>query len=298
MADQPQGGGGTPALTQNTTPQGAGGAAPAQPAHGGSHEFSVPAGKMLVDEQEYRRNADRIRGMQSLYDAASKRGFKDPKAFERLDVLEKKGLKLDHFLAAIEAPEEEAEAEQTPQGISEEALAKILQKRGYLTRDELTIERAREQHKETLAAHRKACREWAKEVAPDATDAEVKMLAAYMASEYDGRRAQSFYPAGHPLVGEDFAPLNEEGIAAFKEAVRKERELMRGQAAMATAKATTSGAPKPPATAAGKSGGGGNPTNQGEDRRPGGLPSAAKVEAYAEQLRAKRGGGTVSSAAR
>lgn len=299
MADQPNAAATTPLAPTVVQPPGAGG--PAQPAGG----FSVPDGKMLVDTTEYQRHQEQLRGSKSFVEAARRHGFDKPEAFEKYGkftgTLKQRGLTLDQLMQAFDgSPEAGADAAQA-QGFSPAQIDQYLKQNGYVTASELdkreTFNNAHFEHK-TQAQQEEALykAQLAEFLGKDTPEDEREFWEALAEKQaWDIRsKPETFYPKEHPLAEKyPIRPLKEQEIKSVFAELAKKRELRKGAKLAALGQTPSRGVSTPAGSSA--SSPSTLPKSPSKDMRPGGKPSVADIEAAHERIKARRGGGPVSS---
>lgn len=280
-----------PVTTGGGNSTGAPPAAPAQP------EFQVPQGKVLIDEMEHRRTADRIRGMQSYYDAGTKLGIKDPKGFEKFAKLADQGVNLDMLVESFKQP---VETEQQPSSMSPAEIDKYLSSKGYLTKDQVDQQFTKHSAK---TAHERAVeqeRAWLKTkqadlLGEDATDWDKFLVENAVRGYFESPENRPLYPEGHPLAGETFAAYDEAGLGKKWESIAQIRAKSQGDALAAKGDAVNRGASK---TVAGASGTKAPSKTAADEKGPAiGTPEHKRqVQAAWDAMQKRRAGSPTSAA--
>lgn len=255
------------------TPNVQGAAVAAQVAPQTNTEFKVPEGKVVVDAPEYetlKRNNERIRGMETHYQTATKYGFKKPEDFEPVgrlrETLEKRKMSFDDVQDILriikDDPEEGVEAAKQA-GMSQKDIQKMISDAIQGDR----TERAWESHQAALESERAAIRKATDALLGEGAselDREVWADHAYALSRNAEFRKQhgEMYPDKHPLHEQQWAPYSEKGLAALTDALKKKREAAAGASMASKAK---DAAKKLSATPGGKVPSSGTTESEGSD---------------------------------
>ena len=270
-------------------------------------EFKVPEGKVILDSADYerfRQNTERVRGMQSYYEAGNKYGLKRPEDFARLEqinkfegLLKNKGMTMDQMLAAFESPQQtEGSA-----GFDMATLEKEFSGK-FVAADKLDSEfetrfgkyTALNEHKAAYSKEPELLAQALKDALPENADPrDRRALAAEVRALMSDYNRREMYPENHPLHKEHLAPWTDKHIAKLIADVKKELALADGEAMAKAGDAVLKGKVSTPAGSTSTT-----PTKNpkpNDDQRPGGLPSKASVEAAYAKKQARRGGGPVSS---
>lgn len=275
MADAANAGGGTPSATHVEAPV--------------QTEYQPPEGKVLLDASEHavlKQNNERVRGMQGYYEAGAKYGLKKPEDFESVgrfrkfeENLKGRGLTMEQIEQAFTVQESEA---QQAASLDVAALEKQFGEK-FVPADKFTKELDR---RDALRDHNSA------------SDREAGMLKnaiAELAGENASTRdkwlienavkavideSRTLYPKDHPLHESHLAALDEKGIAAVVERVKKEIAVSDGADMAAVGKKAA--ASKSVATPAGNKASQGKATE--EDKSASGMDRIrAATERFAKQ---------------
>lgn len=271
--------------------------APAQPA-----DFKVPEGKVLLDASEaetWKRNSERLRGVEPFWQAATKAGLRDPKQFDVLGQLVKSATskKVD-LNALIQALNSDMEADPGPTADGQTLdLASIKKQLGgeFMSRadfeKELAKERAMRAHESAMSSEK------------GLLDKALSGLLGENVTDWDRRSVMAFidakrglYPEDHPLHGSSLSPFDEKALSGVLEELKKERAALTGKQLESAADAAIKGTKTPSAA-----GGGVSATNktksddEGDENEVGSKSHRNKVEKLAEQLAARRAKGPLSS---
>lgn len=264
-------------------------------------EFKVPDGKVLIDSAEherFRQNTERVRGMQSFYETASKTGFKKAEDFDKHAKfqarLKELGITPEQLMAA-QAEDQTANTE----GAAVDFAA--LDKR-YLTpeqvkamlAEERTAGDARGEHKIRMAQEAALVEKFTAELLGEKpSDWDKRAITAAVKEMLTEKRG--LYSTDHPLHKDTWAPYDEKSLGSVFEEVRKLRALSAGEEMVKEGDAALKG--KKLSTPAGSSPSTATkpPSKADQERRPGNLPPKAAVEADYRKRVAARGGGPVSS---
>lgn len=275
------------------------------PQGGGSPEFKVPEGKVLIDateQQTWQRQREQLAGLTRFHGEATKRGFKSPDDFAGYDkfdsVLKGKKLTMEQVAQILSGPEQEEAASNG--GLDLSAIEKHFESKGYLTAEKL--EDARKTDRATFDHERASEREQALLktqitglLGENPSPKDSYLIQAALKAELNDPENRQLYPEGHPLRDKAFAPLDEKSMAALVSKVKKNLAIEDGKEAVeiadkvikGTKVSTPAGSTNRTPSKAPKPG--------DEERRPGNLPPKAAVEAEYAKRQARRGGGPTSS---
>lgn len=264
--------------------------APPQPT-----EFKVPDGKHMLDVAEYetlRRNNERVRGLEGYYQAGGKIGIKSPQDFDRWarlnETAQKSGVDLDMLVEALANPGRNDEpkpvttADLEGNYLTKADIAKMLDEREHGVLAKTAHERAVESEKGLLD----------------------KSLRDLFGTEYNDwerdaalyriEQKRGLYPDSHPLHKDHLRPFDEPTLKPLLDAIKAERQKLKGGDLKAQGDAAAAGKITTPAGSSGTRPQ--TPTPRpGDERRPGGLPSKASVESEHVKRQAARGQKPVSS---
>ncbi len=226
------------------------------PQGGGSPEFKVPDGKMLIDATEHQRATEKLAGYTRFHGEASKRGFAKPEDFGRYDkldgVLKGKNLSMDQMVAILEAKEESG-GDKAANGLDPAALDKLLTDRGYVTSKALdereALIGAKFSHKEAIAKEQslmeKHVEELTGEKATPFQKAQIKAMLRGMADE-----KRTLYPDNHPLSKLELAAHDEKSLGAIVAEIKKMRGDAEGESLAELGKAAAKGVSTPAGSSA------------------------------------------------
>lgn len=259
--------------------------APSAPSQPSSQQFTVPAGKVLVDQGEvdnYRRHQEQIKTLRPFYDRATKLGFKSPEDFDGVEplitTLRSRGLTPEQARRAFFDNIEEqggGQGQQTQQPQFDPAELE----RKFESRLEERL--ALKDHESAVKAVPELLSGMAKEaLGKGASDYEVKRFARELSAELERHRSENadkhMYPEGHPLRRSKWAPYSKETVADVVKSLKKERDDFEAASKLRKAEAVRTGT----TTVAGPNAGGGTP-EVNNTTRPGGKPSLDAVRAAA-----------------
>jgi hypothetical protein len=230
-----------------------GSSAPAQPTSG--QASSLPQGHRAVSESDYgrfQRYEQQVKGFSPYGERFAKYGITKP---EDLDA---------HFANRNGQGQEQAQAPaSSPQAYDPETVNKAVQ-----------AAIARERHTESRKGEGSLIKNWAKKLAgEDADDFAVEDAEHYLRANLSNLRDDpafeaNFYPAGHPLREETFAPYSDahfEKLApTWQERITKREAARMQQTAQAASKPS-----RPRPSPSGSSGGQGKPETSNQSRSAG-----------------------------
>lgn len=271
--------------------------APAQPA------APVDDGFERISRDELttlRRNSERLRGSEKLFQAANQHGFKRAEDFDKYGkftgTLKSKGLTLDQMMAAFETPDTDTGQPAGGGGFDQAALDKYLSEKGYLTQDQVGQREAKQmatiEHKQAVAKEADLIKKGIEGLLGDSAGARDKyLIERAVKAEIESKRG--FYPEGHPLAESMQAPYDETTFGTVLAEIKKAITLQEGEDLAKQGDAAARGISTPAGANAAKPT---QPPSKSDEKRPGGQLSKADIEAAHQKILTRRGTGSVSSA--
>lgn len=203
----------------NVTPSTADGQAAAAPAPGQPTGFQVPDGHRLVRDSDYttlettaRRNAERVNGMQSLFQAARNAGFNSPDDFakyvQRMQGLQRRGLDLDR-IESMFSGEDDDSSRPSQNAITMEDIEKKI----ALAKTEWQREQAMNEYRKLRDSEDGIIGSWRDEVlGQDAPDAWKDLLGHAARGILESNRG--LLPEDHPLASDVLAYYDKDSSQA------------------------------------------------------------------------------------
>jgi hypothetical protein len=213
---------------------------PAQPAVPAQPATPVDDGFERISRDELttlRRNSERLRGSEKLFQAASQHGFKRAEDFDKYgkfaSTLKSRNLTLEQMTAAFETPETDTG---TPAagggGFDAAALDKYLAEKKYLTEDQVSQREAKQsatfEHKQAMAKESDFIKKGIESlIGEGASNRDKYLIQNAVKAILDEKRG--FYPEGHPLAEVDRAPFDETTFGAVLGEIKKQITLQEGE---------------------------------------------------------------------
>jgi len=241
-----------------------------------------------IDQNEFarlQRDAQRARGMQPYFEAGSQYGIKTPDQLREVGELYKtmneQGIKPSQLAQMFGS--HVAQVSGSPETLSKADIEQIVGERLSKAQADMIRQAAQKEHDSAIDnEYGEFLPEKLKSVLGENADDALVELARYAAiGKYSEVRSQ--YGEDHPLKGM-FGPAGKEGIGSIMNWLKESGTKLKASQSLALGAAARK---TPASTPAGNGSGQGKPSNA--PGRPGGLPSREQVEAFAAQLRAKRG---------
>lgn len=275
---------------------------------GGSTDFKVPDGKVLIDASEHERWArqrEQLAGLTQFHGKASELGFKRPEDFGELAKFQKflkdQNLTTDLLMNALAEEAKGKTGQDAPLDL--QAVERHLGGK-YLTKEQIQqqlderdrLNEARTGHKDARTREAAAIEKLVGEILGEkATDFDRKSTLALFRELAEAEGARGLYPAEHPLAKLEYAPYDEKGLAKFAEQIRTMRGLAAGAEAAKIGDEHNKGKVNTPAGSSAPSSTR-HTAKEGDRTRPGGKPHPDDVQAGFDKLQNARKQGTVSSA--
>ena len=242
-----------------------------------------------IDQNEFarlQREASRAKGMQGYFDAGNQYGIKTPEQLKEVGELyatmSSQGIKPSQ-LAQMFGSQVAAQSNGSPENLSKADIEAIVGERLSKAQADMIRNAAQREHDAAIdGEYEQFVPEKLKSAIGENANEAMLELARYAAiGKYSEVRNQ--YGEDHPLKGM-WGPAGKDGINQIMSWLKDSATKLQASQSLALGAA----ARKTPASTPG-----GNGANQGQPSqtsgRPGGLPSREQVEAFAAQLRAKRG---------
>ena len=248
-----------------------------------------PTAQSSVDQNEFarlQREAERAKGMQGYFNAGNEYGIKTPEQLREVGELYRnmtsQGFKPSQ-MAQMFGSQVASQSQGSPENLTKADIEAIVGERLSKAQADMIRNAAQKEHDSSIDnEYNEFVPEKLKSVLGDKANDALVELARYAAiGKYSEHRNQ--YGEDHPLKGM-WGPAGKEELGKIMDWLKDSATKLQASQSLALGAA----ARKTPASTPG-----GNGASQGapskSSGRPGGLPSREQVEAFAAQLRAKRG---------
>lgn len=248
-----------------------------------------PSQQQQFDQNEFarlQREASRAKGMQGYFDAGNQYGIKTPDQLKEVgelyQTMSAQGIKPAQ-LAQMFGSQVASQSGGSPENLTKADIEAIVGERLSKAQADMIRQAAQKEHDSAIDnEYNEFVPEKLKSVLGENANEALVELAKYAAiGKYSETRNQ--YGEDHPLKGM-WGPAGKDGIGSIMSWLKESATKLQASQSLALGAA----ARKTPASTPG-----GNGANQGQPSqssgRPGGLPSRDQVEAFAAQLRARRG---------
>lgn len=232
------------------------------------------------------REASRAKGMQGYYDAGNQYGIKTPDQLKEVgelyQTMSSQGIKPSQ-LAQMFGSQVASQSQGSPENLSKADIEAIVGERLSKAQADMIRNAAQKEHDSAIDnEYNEFVPDKLKSVLGDKANDSLLDLARYAAiGKYSEVRNQ--YGDDHPLKGM-WGPAGKDGLGKIMDWLKDSATKIQASQSLALGAAARKTSASTP---------GGNAANQGQPSqssgRPGGLPSREQVEAFAAQLRAKRG---------
>lgn len=267
------------------TPNPAPAPAAAAPAGG---TFAPPAGQRLVSEQDYatfQRWGEQAKGAEGLLKRFKDAGFEKPDEFDKyapkFRALKEKGYTPEALDILLDPRAGYGEPEEKPAKGAEFDQAKIDEIVDKAVNQRLGKHEAYQAHKSAMSKTPDRLTAAAKEIlGEDAGEFDIELWSEAIKSKLQ----PEFYPEGHPLRNDEYAPPSDEAIKTVVAALKQKSEAHKASALAnkGTAVRRSVASPASPNTGQGK-------PEQRSTRRPDGRPTPESIEAQWAERAARRG---------
>jgi len=237
---------------------------------------------------KYKREAEQARGMRPYFETGNKYGLKTPDQLnevgELYQTLQRQGIRPTQVAQMFgQQVAQQMTPGESPADLSKAEIERMIGEKLSKAEADMIRKAAQRDHDSTIDnEYNEFVPDKLKSVlGENANDALVELAKYAAIGKYSEVRNQ--YGEDHPLKGM-FGPAGKEGMESIMSWLKDSATKLKASQSLALgAAARKTSAPTPAGNGAGQ----GQPSNA--PGRPGGLPSREQVEAFAAQLRAKRG---------
>jgi hypothetical protein len=242
-----------------------------------------------IDQNEFarlQREAERAKGMQGYFNAGNQYGIKTPEQLrevgELYQTMSSQGIKPSQ-MAQMFGSQVASQSNGSPENLTKADIEAIVGERLSKAQADMIRGAAQKEHDSAIdSEYNEFVPEKLKSaLGEDANEALVELARYAAIGKYSEHRNQ--YGEDHPLKGM-YGPAGKDGLGQIMGWLKESATKLKASQSLALGAAARKTSASTP---------GGNGANQGQPSqssgRPGGLPSREQLEAFAAQLRAKRG---------